>query len=123
MCQKCLTACCAVLHCLPLPHPHRARSLRLLFQSTPLPPAQPLTRWRGHLQQVVVVPTQDLLLNPWPTPLNLTPRARRTVPVCSSHRMGRWINKHFSLRNHNVTNVVLMVFLTSHYSACTLQRE
>lgn len=53
---------CTVLRFLPLPHPRRTHLLRLLFsQSTPLPPAQPLTRWRGHLQQVVVVPTQDLL--------------------------------------------------------------
>ena len=115
---------CTVLHCLPLPHPHRTRLLRLLFsQSTPLPPAQPLTRWRGHLQQVVLVPTQDLLLNLLPTRPNLTRLARRAVPVCSSHRMGRWMNKHSYLLNHNVTDVVLMVFLTSHYSGFTRKGE
>lgn len=86
---------CAVLHCLSLSHPHRTHLLQLLFsQSTRLPPAHPLTRWRGHLQQVVVVPTQDLPLNLWPTHLNLTIHAHRAVPVCSSHRMGRWINKY-----------------------------
>lgn len=115
---------CAVLHCLPLPHPHRTRLLRLLFsQSTPLPPAQQLTRWRGHLRQVVLVPTQDLLLNLWPTRLNLILRAHRAVPACSSHRMGRWISKHYYLWNHNVTNVVLMVFLMSHSSGSTLKRK
>lgn len=79
---------CTVLHCLLLPHPHRTRLLQLLFrQSTPLPRARPLTRWRGHLQQVVLVPTQDLLLNLWPTLLNSTPRAHRGMPVHPSHRM------------------------------------
>lgn len=114
---------CTVLHCLPLPLPHRARLLRLLFsQSTPLPPAQPLTRWRGHLQQVVVVPTQDLLLNLWPTRLNLTLRTHRAVPIDSSHRMGRWI-KHYYLWNHNMTDLVLIVFLMFHYICFTLKRK
>lgn len=89
VCQNCLNCMlCAVLHCLPLSHPHRTHSLQLLFsQSTRLPPAQPLTRWRGRLRQVVVVTTQDLSLNLWHTHLNLTLHAHRAVPVCSSHRM------------------------------------
>lgn len=79
---------CAVLHCLLLPHPRRTRSPQLPFrQSTPLPRARPLTRWRGHLQQVVLVPTQDLLLNLWPTRPNSTPHAHRAMPVHISHRM------------------------------------
>lgn len=116
---------CTVLHCLLLPHPHRTRLLQLLFrQSTPLPRARPLTRWRGHLQQVVLVPTQDLLLNLWPTLLNSTPRARRGMPVHPSHRMGRWMNKRYYHWNRNVTNVVLMAFfLTSHYSCFKLKKK
>lgn len=107
---------CAVLHCLPLSCPLRIYLLRLpLSQSTPLPPAQPLTRWRDHLQQVVAVPTQDLPLNLWPTLLNLTPRAHRIVPVCSSHKMGRWIGKSIvrKLQNHNVTYAVRLMYLIS----------
>lgn len=108
---------CTVLHCLPLPRPRRIHSLWLLFhQSTPLPPAQQLTRWRGHLQQLVVAPTQDLLSNLWPTHLSLTLHAHRAAPACSSHRMGRWINKHHYVWKHNVTNVVLVVILSSYYS-------
>lgn len=114
---------CTVLQCLPLPYPHRTHMPWLLFsQSTPLPPAQQLTRWRGHLQQVVVLPAQDLLLNLWPTHLNLTLHTHRAVPACSSHRMGRWISKHYYFWNHNVTNVVFMVIVTSH-SGFTLKRK
>lgn len=104
---------CTVLHCLPLPRPHRTHLLRLLFnQSTPLPPARALTRWRGHLQQVVLVATQDPLLNLLPTRPNLAVRTHRAVLICSSHTMGRWTNKHFHPWNHKVTDVVLMcVFL------------
>ena len=81
---------CALLHCLPLPHLRRTQLQLLFSQSTPLPPARLLTRWRGRLHQVVVVvPTQVLLLNLWPTRLNLTLHAHRAVPACSSHRMGR----------------------------------
>uniref|UniRef100_A0A3P8WDD4 PDZ and LIM domain 7 n=1 Tax=Cynoglossus semilaevis TaxID=244447 RepID=A0A3P8WDD4_CYNSE len=79
---------CTVLHCLPLPRPHRTHLLRLLFnQSTPLPPARALTRWRGHLQQVVLVATQDPLLNLLPTRPNLAVRTHRAVLICSSHTM------------------------------------
>lgn len=95
VCVKNVLTCMlwAMLHCLPLSHPCRAHTLRLLFsQSTPLPPARHLTRWRSHLLRGVRAPTQDFPLNLWPTHLNLALRAHRVQTACSSHRMGRWRN-------------------------------
>lgn len=84
--------CCSVPCVLLLPHSSRARLFQLLFsQSTPLLPAQQLTRWQSLLLQETVVPTQDSLLNLWPTHLNLTRRTRRPMPAWGNHRMGRWL--------------------------------
>lgn len=120
-CQMSNCMLCPVLHCLPLPHPHRTRFPRLLLrQSTPLPQAQPLTRWRGHLQPVVLALTQDPLLNLWPTHLSLTPRTRQASPARSNLRMGRWKNERSYLQSCNVTNVVFLrcswslIILASH---------